>query len=547
VIHSQRLPDVGADAIADDPEILSGYLEDASGRPPGTASGLARVTSEAAAATLLRRTGDRPVLFQAARSSLTGGAVPDGELILSVERMAERGPIVEHPGGGRVTVQPGTRLCDLQSELAEKGFYYPPVPTYQLAMLGGTVATNAGGSATFKYGVTRNWVHGLRVLLFNGELLVLERGQYVARRGELFRIVLSDGRQLEVPVPDYRLPPIKKISAGYHSADALDLVDLFIGSEGTLGLITAVTVNLIPLPAAVLGGVVFLEDPKLAQLLGAALRDRAQLARENDDPRGPDVRAIEWIDEHSLEILRGAGSNAQPNRSSRIAIPPSARAAIFFELELPERMTDDGVSQALSDFLERKGDGRDTPLGRLFGILEDHRALDRLEVAFPEDESRRQALLDLREGVPTRVNEILARRRLEQPEVCKVGGDLVVPFGELQGMLEFYRQGFERRGLEYAIWGHLSDGNLHPNALPRNADETRAGFEAMLEFADEAARRGGCPLSEHGVGRSAVKQEILRRFLGDPAIDMMRRIKRALDPPGRIAPGVLFPGPSSRS
>ena len=93
------------------------------------------------------------------------------------------------------------RLRDLQERLATEGLYYPPVPTYQEAMLGGTVSTNAGGAATFKYGVTRQWVRGLRVLLHNGDLLVLERGEAVVRRGESFAIALSDGRELRVPTP----------------------------------------------------------------------------------------------------------------------------------------------------------------------------------------------------------------------------------------------------------------------------------------------------------------------------------------------------------
>jgi len=164
-----------------------------------------------------------------------------------------------------------------------------------------------------------------------------------------------------------------------------------------------------------------------------------------------------------------------------------------------------------------------------------------MEVALPGDDPRRRALLELREAAPAGFGEELARRRLERPGVAKVGGDLIVPFEHLESMLELYRRGFAERGLEYAIWGHASDGNLHPNALPRNAEETRLGFEALHEFAEAAVRYGGCPLSEHGVGRHPVKQEILRRFLGAPALETMRRIKRALDPESRFAPGVLFP------
>ena len=92
-------------------------------------------------------------------------------------------------------------------------------------MIGGTTSTNAGGAATFKYGVTRQWVHGLRVLLFNGDVLEIERGQAVARPGDAFRIRLSGGEELSAPVPDYPLPDLKKVSAGYHASDPLDLVD----------------------------------------------------------------------------------------------------------------------------------------------------------------------------------------------------------------------------------------------------------------------------------------------------------------------------------
>jgi D-lactate dehydrogenase (cytochrome) len=139
------------------------------------------------------------------------------------------------------------------------------------------------------------------------------------------------------------------------------------------------------------------------------------------------------------------------------------------------------------------------------------------------------------------VNEILSARRRDDPGVRKVGGDLIVPFDELPEMVRIYERGFRSRGLAYAIWGHLSDGNLHPNGLPASGEEAARGWEALLEFAEEAARRGGSPLSEHGVGRSPLKQEVLRRFLGDDAVASMRAVKRALDPEGRFAPGVLFP------
>ena len=125
---------------------------------------------------------------------------------------------------------------------------------------------------------------------------------------------------------------------------------------------------------------------------------------------------------------------------------------------------------------------------------------------------------------------IVARSSLEAPRA-----------EHLPEMMRRYEEGFSRRGLEHAVWGHFSDGNLHPNALPRNAEETRQGEEALLEFADAAIRFGGAPLSEHGVGRSPLKQELLRRFVGEAGVQAMRRVKRALDPAERLGRGILFP------
>ena len=123
----------------------------------------------------------------------------------------------------------------------------------------------------------------------------------------------------------------------------------------------------------------------------------------------------------------------------------------------------------------------------------------------------------------------------------KIAGDLIVPYDRLSEVIPVYERAFATRGLPYAVWGHLSDGNLHPNALARNGAEVKLGVEAVFECAEAAVRAGGCPLSEHGVGRDPVKQELLRRFLGDGAIEQMRAIKRTLDPAARFGRGVLFP------
>jgi D-lactate dehydrogenase (cytochrome) len=132
-----------------------------------------------------------------------------------------------------------------------------------------------------------------------------------------------------------------------------------------------------------------------------------------------------------------------------------------------------------------------------------------------------------------------AKRDID-PRIEKTAADIIVPFESLGEMMRIYRDGYARRGLDFAIWGHISDGNLHPNVLPRSYEDVVAGKDAVLEFGREAARLGGCPLAEHGVGRNPTKQRLLAEMYGPQGIGEMRAIRAALDPDGRLAPGVLF-------
>jgi D-lactate dehydrogenase (cytochrome) len=120
---------------------------------------------------------------------------------------------------------------------------------------------------------------------------------------------------------------------------------------------------------------------------------------------------------------------------------------------------------------------------------------------------------------------------------------MVVPFDRLGESIALYRRVFTQRGLPHAIWGHVSDGNLHPNVVPRTLEDVRQGQDAILEIAHGVIALGGAPLAEHGVGRSALKQRLLRELYGDEGIEQMRAVKRALDPEWKLASGVLFAGP----
>jgi D-lactate dehydrogenase (cytochrome) len=139
------------------------------------------------------------------------------------------------------------------------------------------------------------------------------------------------------------------------------------------------------------------------------------------------------------------------------------------------------------------------------------------------------------------VNERIRRAKLtNDPRIDKTAADMIVPFEAIDELLAIYDEGFGRRGLDAAVWGHISDGNVHPNVIPRSLADVTAGKTAILEFGRETMRLGGSPLAEHGVGRNQVKQQLLQDLYGRRGIDQMRRVKHALDPEWKLSPGVLF-------
>jgi D-lactate dehydrogenase (cytochrome) len=160
----------------------------------------------------------------------------------------------------------------------------------------------------------------------------------------------------------------------------------------------------------------------------------------------------------------------------------------------------------------------------------------------PGDHARAAQLVALREEVPAAVNARVGRAKHDvDSRIAKTAADMIVPFESLVTLMTLYDKEFERRGLDAAVWGHISDGNLHPNVIPRSFADVESGKEAILAFGREVIRLGGSPLAEHGVGRHPIKQQLLTEMYGRTGIDEMRAIKRALDPEWKMAPGVLFP------
>lgn len=540
-----RVPSTPIPMTAD----AAGFVEDAAHYPGGHAPAAAFPRDEAECASLVR--GAERVLPVGAQSSLTGGATPMGELVLSSSRMNA----VESLSGAGVTVQPGVTLTTLRETLDAAGHAYPPTPTFEGATVGGVVSTNAAGAATFKYGTTRDWVRGLTVVLASGEVLDLERGQVQAQDG---RFVIDTARgAVAVPAPAWDLPDVPKHSAGYHAAPDLDLVDLFVGSEGTLGVVTSVTLDVLPRRPETCIVLTALDGEDRAAALAGRLRDAALDTRRRADPAGLDVMAIEYLDRRSLDLVRADGAGRR-----RASVPETAGAVLLLQIELPPGATAARVHEQIGlaasagaasggpitrvheqiDVAASAGAAHGGPVVQLCRLLEAEGLLDHTQIAAPGETGRAAELLALREAAPEAVNRRVAvAKRTVDDTIEKVAADVIVPFPKLSECVRLFRTAFESRGLDHAVWGHLSDANLHPNVIPRSADDVRAGKEAILACGREVIRLGGCPLAEHGVGRNPIRQALLRLLLGDARIEQMRAVKRALDPENKLAPGVLFP------
>jgi len=533
LIHA-RAPRSASSGAADgahihtSPDVLHAHREDAAHFAGGHADGVARPRSEQDVARLL--TASTRVLPVGAQSSLTGGATPDGGLVLSTVRMTS----IQEAGQRLFRAEAGVPIQTLQELLHQGGAWYAPSPTYTGAFAGGVVATNAAGASTFKYGTTRTWTEGLTVVLACGHVLDITRGEVTANQAREFEIDCPCGRRT-LRHGSYQMPDVPKVSAGYFAAPGMDLIDLFIGAEGTLGVVTSVTFRVLPEPPSVAWAMVPVRSESGAVALVDALRRASQDTWRLGDRSGIDVAAIEHVDRRCLDILREDGID----RKHDITVPIDAELMLLVQLELPAGTTPaDGYAQTA---VALGTDAPDTPLIRFLRLLDTFGALDDAQMAWPGERRRIEQFLAFRESAPAGVNRRVgdAKRDVDS-RIEKTAADMIVPYEHFGAMLAIYREGYTRRGLDFAIWGHISDGNVHPNVIPRSYADIEAGREAILEFGREVARLGGCPLAEHGVGRSSVKQALLQQLYGDEGVSEMRTLKSVLDPRGKLAPGVIF-------
>jgi D-lactate dehydrogenase (cytochrome) len=507
------------------PDEIQSFLSDASNMQGGHA---ARVVipenTEEVAEALASATRERtPVTVSGAGTGVVGGRVPFGGIVLATDRLNQIKDIareeekLDQPEGARPRPRPGgwaiaeagVALSLFQSEVEARGMLYPPDPTERSCYLGGSVATNASGARTFKYGPTRNYIRRLKIALATGDVLDLCRGAVHADEDGRISFPLEGGRSIEAQLPSYRMPGTRKHASGYYVARGMDALDLFIGSEGTLGVICEVETTLLPKPEGVLSGVVFfnaLEDllAFVREARDASLKARAGLKARAENSRGMiDARALEYFDDRSLEFL----CSAYP------MIPQDAAGAVFFEQETTAQTEDNLMTLWLA-------------------LLERHRAL--LDDSwFATNEQDQARVREFRHALPVLVNEWLAHHHQR-----KVSTDMAVPDAEFARILSFYREILNASRLQHVIFGHIGDNHVHVNILPRDDGEATAARDIYRRFVEEAVRLGGTISAEHGIGK--LKREYLRALYPENQLREMAALKKALDPACILGRGNIF-------
>ncbi len=432
----------------------------------------------------------------------TGGRIPYGDYVLSSEGLNKILNIEINPdGSGLATVQCGALLRDLQEATEAEGLLYPPDPTERLCCIGATIANNSSGARTFKYGPTRNYVDRIKVALAGGDIVDIKRGEILADQNDSFTLPLPSGKTLRFKRPDYTLPQTRKHMAGYYSKPGMDLVDLFIGSEGTLGFILEADLKLIPKPKQIFGILVYFPTRKDMLTFVEEARRCSLKANQATDLQ---ARALEYFDKNSLDFLR----ERYPN------IPEKADGAIFLEQETTP-------------------DTEDELLGLWFDLMEKHHAL--LEDSWAamtlgeQDDMR-----EFRHSLPVLVNEWLSKQ-----ETRKISTDMAVPLDRFENLMDLYVSECESHQFPYILFGHIGDAHLHLNILPRSVEEFNHAKLLYDEFVSISLQLGGTLSAEHGVGK--LKAHYLVKMYGKQGIEQMLNIKKVFDPKLILNRGNLIP------
>ncbi|NOX97287.1 MAG: FAD-binding oxidoreductase [Nitrospirae bacterium] len=464
------------------------YLEDASNLKADNIESVFIPQNEEEVGEIVRECSARniPLTVSAGGTGVVGGRVPlGGGVILSTEKLNE---IVEINKEKKYAVlQAGVVISDFLEELSKQKLFYPPFPTERTAFIGGNVATNASGEYSFKFGSTREYVRGIKVVLSDGKVVWIRRGETFAQDGYL-GIPSTD---IKFKVPGYEMPSVRKNAAGYYSKADMDLIDIFIGSEGTLGIITEVEVKVIEEPPDVFFCAVFFQDSENAFSMVTDIEKRKDILN--------DILCLEYFDSNSLQLLK----EFYPQ------VPGVAEECLLFATQVnsPESL-----------------DVWDKLLGGYNSISN----------WFADSPKQKEELYGFRHKLPEIINEIV--RKNSYP---KISTDIVVPEDKFWQMNDFYREKLKGTGMKHVIFGHIGESHLHVNLLPENEEERQEASRLYLEFSRKGVELGGTVSGEHGIGKR--KHQLLKIMYGEEGLKQMARVKKSIDKSCILGLDNIFP------
>jgi len=317
------------------------------------------------------------------------------------------------------------------------------------------------------------------VVLTTGDVVDIKRGEVFADNNVL-NIPLISGKHIKVNLPTYKMPHVKN-TAGYYAKPGMDAIDLFIGQDGTLGIITEVELKLLKKPYGIFDCCAFfIKDTDCLQFIYKAKKSM-------------DALSLEYFDKNALNLIRGKHPK----------IPQDVEAACFFEQIINEG-NEDGLTDQWAALMEKCN----CNLGKAW---------------FGQSKTERNKFHDFRHDVPDTVNEIIKKTGQK-----KIGTDIAVPDQNLDQMFTFYKNALIESGIDYLIFGHIGNSHLHVNMLPKNAEEHKKGEKLYVEFAKKAISLGGTVSAEHGIGK--IKHNYLKLMFDEKGIRQMANLKKSLDP-----------------
>jgi D-lactate dehydrogenase (cytochrome) len=429
-------------------------------------------------------------------TGLTGSRVPEGGVVISTEKMNK---VIElNEVEKYLRVQPGMILKDLQDYVEAKKLFYPPDPTERNCFIGATVASNSSGAKSFKYGPTRDYVIGMRVVLPSGDTLSIERGEIMASAYD-FSFSTDQGTKYKFLLPQFEMPDTKNAS-GYYCKENMDLIDLFIGSEGTLGIMTELKLKLLPLHEKILSCVVFFTREEDAFYF----IDEARAATKSDSSNEEikiSARGLEFFNKLTLNFLR-------PDYP---AIPQNS-CSVWFEQELTTH--EDELTEAWLNLMQKHHADAETSWLAI-------------------DKKAQEKLQNFRHAISPRVNEFVARRGLR-----KVGTDVAVPVESFHSFYQWMIELVEHTNIEYVVYGHFGNCHAHLNMLPQDQADFIQAKKIYSQICSEAVRLKGTVSAEHGIGK--MKRDYLLMMYGEGVISQMARLKLAFDPNRILNIGNIF-------